>query len=114
MSNVGLTQLTLDDALDALEVTCPRCGYQFDARQAEVAVRVAGLSPATRAVWDAAGHRFQRGREWMGPSQLAARVNLSRSTAAYHVAVLLQAGLVRAIPQNKYKRQRHLYTGKLQ
>ena len=113
MSGVGLRQLTLDDALDALEVTCPRCGYEFDARQTDVALRLARLSPATRAVWDAAGHRFQRGREWMGPSQLAARVKLSRSTVAYHVAVLLQAGLVRAIPQNKYKRRRHLYTGKV-
>lgn len=62
-------------------------------------------------MWEASGHRFQRGWESLGPSELAARVNLAPSTVSYHLAVLLQAGLVRAIPQNKYRRQRHMYTG---
>lgn len=94
-------------------VQCPRCGHVFDARRARLATRLAGLSPATRDVWNAGGRSFQHGRESMGPSQLAARVNLAPSTVSYHLALLRQAGLVRAIPQNKYRRQRHVYTGTL-
>ncbi len=106
-------QLTLDDALEQAKVTCPRCGYAFNARHAELRAKLAGLSPATRAVWLAGGHRFQRGREYVGPSELAARANLAVSTVSYHLMVLLQVGLVRAIPQNQYRRHRHVYTGTL-
>lgn len=100
-------QLTLDEAL----ATCPRCGHEFAVQQAVVDTKVAMLPPATRQVWDAAGWRFWRGIEAIGPSRLAAKVNRDESTVRYHLAVLMRAGLVRAVPKNKYRRHYHIYTG---
>ncbi len=93
----------------ALLVICPRCHYTFDANQA----RLAALSSATRQVWDKAGMRFQHGFELVGPSELAARLGKSPSTISYHLDVLVGEGLAQRIPQNKYKRVRHLYVGTL-
>ena len=49
----------------------------------------------------------------MGPSELAARLGKSPSTISYHLDVLVGEGLAQRIPQNKYKRVRHLYVGTL-
>lgn len=113
-------QLTLDDALT---VVCPRCHYEFEVQQAVRKARLALLPPATLSVWEAAGPRFRRGLEHVGPSELAARANLTAPTILHHLSILVAHDLVRRIPQNPHRarlakqfpqhrlRVRHVYTG---
>ncbi len=103
-----VTQLRLPFAHAVeIDVQCPHCGHQFDALK----VVLAGLPAATREVWEAGEAPWQKGRVLMGPSDLADRVGKSESTVRYHLSLLVAAGLVRRVPQNKYRRVRHLYTG---
>lgn len=93
----------------AMMVICPRCKNIFDANDA----RIAALSSATRQVWDSAGRSFQTGHELIGPTELSTRIGRSKGTVSYHLDMLVEAGLAVKVPQNKYKRVRHLYLGTL-
>lgn len=101
-------QLTLDEAL----VTCPRCGHEFAVDRMVRDAKVEMLPDHARIAWTSAGWRFQRGIEYLGPADLARKINKTRTSAYRALQALVDAGLVEARPQNKYRRARHLYTGK--
>lgn len=98
--------------IDVVEVECPRCGHTFDPREA-LKVRLAALPETTQKVWYAGGWRWQQGLVQYGPTRLADKVGISPPAVRKHLLRLAAVGLVRAVPQNQYRRKRHLYTGSI-